>query len=776
MARREQVRIAMADGVSLSATLYFPAEGDGPWPAAMEALPYRKDDVSSSYSRSYERLADGGYVVCSLDVRGTGSSGGIATDEYSAAERSDLVEVIAWLAAQPWSAGTVGMFGTSYGGFTSLQAAYERPPALKAIVPVFASDDRYRDDVHYYGGALKQLDVVDYPTYMVAMNALPPVPSLWGEDWRDEWLRRIEETQPWFLTWMAHQRRDDYWRYGSTREDPTRIEAATMIVGGWADGYTNIALRSFERMTAPLRLLLGPWSHASTSSCRPGPNIDLTAEMIRWFDRWLKGIDNGIDREPPIVVYQQRSTAPDPFRAEVRGDWRYEPTWPPERLRTHTLRLAEAEPGGLAAVGDVLVARGDVGATAWISCAGGLPWGQSADQRPDEDASLTYTWPPLERDLELFGHPRLRVRVTCDQPTAYVSAKITDVFPDGSSSLVVRGMANLAHRGGDGEDGPEAVTPGEPVDLDLELEAIAWTLEAGHRLRLDLASADWPNAWPPPYAATLTFDRATARARASRTGWTTAGRRDAGRTDRHRPPGQPREHRGRLVALGSRGRPGRRGRDRSHRIRHRGHRRRALRHVPRQLRGSRGRLASRPRDRLCRRRELVRHHVAGGVRSEPKRTCGSTPTRSTIGSASISRSRRTASPSPANTGTRSSLATSNRQGVGAAHIARRYPHQSSCLLGVGPCTHGSDVLEMSPLSTTLLGRFRRCVPTARRHLRRRPSVHNKDRACPMLGVRPAGSSHVAASPDVGSSKYRLGARLRERLYDQRSLADLPVDV
>jgi len=505
MARREQVRIEMPDGVELSATLFFPDEGEGPWPALLEALPYRKDDVTSTARDYYGTLADAGYVMCWLDLRGTGSSGGLATDEYTVVERRDLVTVIDWLATRSWSAETVGMFGTSYGGFNSLQVATDQPAALKAIVPIFASDDRYADDVHYYGGALKQLDVLDYPTYMVAMNALPPVPALWGDDWRAEWQRRLEQTEPWFLTWLAHQHRDEYWRYGSVREDVGRIRAATMIVGGWADGYTNIALRSFPRMQAPTRLLLGPWSHGAPESCRPGPNIDFTAELLRWFDRWLKGIDNGIDREPPIVVYQQRSTEPDPLRGEVRGEWRFEPNWPPERLRLTPLRLAAAA----ASAGDTLEIRGDVGATAWISCAGGLPWGQSADQRPDEERSLTFTWKPLAADLEIFGHPRLRVHVTCDRPTAFVSAKITDVFPDGASSLVVRGMANLAQR--DTNAAPTPVTPGEPIELDLELEAIAWTFEAGHRIRLDIAGADWPNAWPPPYAATLSFDVAGAK-------------------------------------------------------------------------------------------------------------------------------------------------------------------------------------------------------------------------------------------------------------------------
>ncbi|HEX3298920.1 MAG TPA: CocE/NonD family hydrolase [Actinomycetota bacterium] len=505
MARNERVRIPMTDGVSLSATLFFPETDDAPWPVIMEALPYRKDDAIAGYDGHYADLADHGYVSVRLDIRGTGSSGGITTDEYSADERRDLVEVIDWLATQTWSSGNVGMFGTSYGGFNSLQAALENPPALKAIVPIFASDDRYNDDVHYYGGALKHVDLVDYPTYMVAMNALPPVPRLWGADWRDEWQRRLEQTEPWLLTWLAHQRRDAYWLYGSAREDIASITAATMIIGGWADGYTNIALRSFERMQAPVRLLIGPWSHGSPETCRPGPNIDGTAEIVRWFDRWLKDEENGIDEEPPVVVYQQRSTRPDPLRNEVRGEWRSEPAWPPKRLGVYERALGDAEPGGLAGEGptDALTVAGDVGATAWISCAGGLPWGQSADQRPDEERSLTYTWEPLTEDLEVFGHPYLRVTLRSDRPIAYLSAKITDVFPDGASSLVVRGMTNIAHQ-------DEPVVPGESFEIDLELEAIAWTFEAGHQVRLDLAGADWPNAWPPPYAATLSIDRPTA--------------------------------------------------------------------------------------------------------------------------------------------------------------------------------------------------------------------------------------------------------------------------
>jgi len=501
----EHVAVAAPDGVRLAATLYLP-EGEGPWPALLEALPYRKDDVTLSYRPEYVRFAEAGYVVCRVDVRGTGSSEGIATDEYPASERTDLAAVIDWLATREWSTGKVGMFGTSYSGFNSLQVAMERPPALAAIVSIFASDDRYRDDVHYYGGAMKALDTLDYPAYMAAMNALPPVPSVFGEGWREEWERRVAGAEPWVFTWREHQRRDDYWRYGSAREDYGAIAAATMLVGGWADGYTNICLRAFPELTGARRVLIGPWPHAAVDTCVPGPNIDLVAEMLRWWDRWLKDVDTGVDDEPPIQVYQQRSTRPDPLRAQVRGEWRYEETWPPERLRAHALALADAAPGGLAwgdGPEDRLAVRGDVGATAWISCAASMPWGGSSDQGPDEAMSLSYTWPPLRDELIVTGYPRLRVRVTTDRPVAYLSAKVCDVFPDGASSLVVRGMVNLAHL-----DPP--ARPGEPVDVELDLEAIAWTFEPGHRVRLDLAGADWPNAWPPPGSATLTVDRATA--------------------------------------------------------------------------------------------------------------------------------------------------------------------------------------------------------------------------------------------------------------------------
>ncbi len=504
---RDDLYLTMADGVRLAATLYLP-DGDGPWPAVLEALPYRKDDLTASYGSEYERLAaEFGYAVCRLDIRGTGSSEGMPIDEYTAQEHADIVEVIRWLATQAWANGNVGMYGTSWSGFNSLQVATLRPPELKAIVSIFASDDRYGDDVHYFGGALKQLDLIDWPTYMEAENVLPPVPRIFGDGWREEWELRVTSYEPWTLNWLEHQTYDDYWKYGSLRENYASIAAATMLVTGWADGYTNIALRGFAGLRCPKRLLAGPWAHASLETSLPGPNIDLVPEMVRWWDRWLKGVDNGVDREPPITVFVRRPTPPAPDLREVRGEWRFEAGWPLERSGELALGLADARgPSASPADGtDDLVVRGDVGWTAWISCAGGLPWGQPSDQRPDEANSLVYDWPPLERELEILGHPRVGVRLRSSAPVAYLSAKLCDVHPDGTSQLVTRGLLNLTQRGS--REVPTPLEPGIVTEVSVELEVTSWMFEEGHRVRLDLAGTDWPNAWPPPGPVTLTIGR-----------------------------------------------------------------------------------------------------------------------------------------------------------------------------------------------------------------------------------------------------------------------------
>jgi putative CocE/NonD family hydrolase len=484
--------------------------GSGPFPALLEALPYRKDDLTaSSHSDDYLRLAsEGGFVVCRLDVRGTGSSEGLATDEYPLVELDDLTDVINWLATQPWSNGRIGMFGYSYSGFNSLQVACTRPAALHAICAVYATDDRYTDDVHYMGGALRAIDLVDYCHYMTACNLLPPVPAVFGDNWKSEWQMRLNEIQPWILTWLEQQHDGPYWRHGSLRPGYERIQCPTMIVAGWADGYRNNTFRTFEALQCKKSLLIGPWSHSAPAHAHPGPNIDLVPEMIAWFNRWLQPDSTAVATEPPIRVFIRHSTKPDADLAMFNGEWRFEETWPPARSVTTTLRPTETHAAHLDASDiDVLDVRPDVGVAAWNSCAGGLPWGQPTDQREDDSWSLTYDWPIDSDHFEILGHALLKLKVASDQPVASISVKICDVFPDGTSALVARGFLNLTHRTSSTE--PQPLIPNVFEDVDVELEATSWVFARGHKIRLSIAGADWPNIWSPPHPFALSVDRST---------------------------------------------------------------------------------------------------------------------------------------------------------------------------------------------------------------------------------------------------------------------------
>jgi predicted acyl esterase len=497
-----EVRIRMRDGVELAATLYLPDPAGGPQPCLLEALPYRKDDLTSSYAPGYEDLRDRyGFAVCRVDLRGTGSSSGDATDEYPPEEQSDLTEVIAWLAAQQWCNGKVGMFGTSYSGFNALQLACERPPGLAAIFSIFSSDDRWTDDVHYRGGALKLVDLVDYCHYMTPMCVLPPVPAVWGEGWREEWERRLATNEPWGLTWLRENLFGDYWQGGSVRVGGTtagyeRIEVPTMLVAGWADGYRNNSFRTVAALDSrdvPVRLLAGPWAHADPKTAMPGPRIDLDVELAAWFDRWL--------RDPSVVepvetftsgcdVFVRTSTVPEVDLDRHEGYWVSLPPVPPTVSVTVPL---DARPP--------LAVGPDTGTAAWIDCAGHLPWGLSADQQYDDARSLSWdVAPPTD---PVLGHPKARLRVSVDQPLASLSVKLCDVFPDGTSALVSRGSLDLTFR--DGVHGaPSRLVPGQECDVELDLDACAFAWAPGNRLRVSITGADWPNTISPPAPVTLT--------------------------------------------------------------------------------------------------------------------------------------------------------------------------------------------------------------------------------------------------------------------------------
>jgi uncharacterized protein len=508
------VRISASDGLELSANLWLPRpladEPEQTFPAILEMIPYRKDDwrLASDMARG-EWLAARGFAFCRLDIRGTGSSPGIATDEYTPRETQDGYDAVEWLAAQPWCNGNVGMWGISYGGFTSIQVAMLRPPHLKAIVPVMATDDRYTDDVHYIGGCVTVSELSQYAVSMVGMNAMPPRAEYRGASWADEWRERLEETPVWLFEWLRQQHDGPYWRQGSLAPDYGAIEAAIFSIGGWMDEYVDPVLRMQERCTAPRRSLIGNWVHSLPDDAYPGPNLDWLHEMVRFFDHWLKGIDNGVMDEPGLVLFRRDYADPEPFPATWPGEWLGLPSWPPTDAGERVLHLT---PGSLPLVGDLIDDAGTEptverfrhrptsGTRAALSWgAGGAPNGLSRDLRPDESVVPTFTSRPLEAPLDVVGFPAVVLAWESSAPIATAVVRLSDVAPDGTSAQVTAGILNLTHR--ESHASPSPLEPGAVTTVTIRMRSTAYRFLSGHRIRLSVASSYWPVIWPSPFSA-----------------------------------------------------------------------------------------------------------------------------------------------------------------------------------------------------------------------------------------------------------------------------------
>ncbi len=512
VSRTPHMWLPLGDGTRLAARIWRPVTEE-PVPAILEYLPYRKGDSMAARDEKLGTwFAGHGYAYARVDIRGTGDADGIITDEYAVREHDDGLEVIEWLASRPWCSGAVGMVGISWGGFNGLQIAARRPPALKAVISICSTDDRYADDVHYDGGCVLAWDAVPWHAVMHSLNALPPDPATVGEGWRETWLRRLDETPPFLTAWMTHQRRDDYWKHGSICEDYGAIECPVYMVGGWADGYTNAIPRTLAGLPGIRKGLIGPWPHAWPHLGDQGPRIDFLHEALRWWDRWLKGERNGIDEEPMLRAWLQEPGRAGELHLDRPGRWVSEPSWPPPSVRTRRLFLsADDERGGAPALAveapptevelrHTGLQRHGLLAGTWC------PYGPEADLPPDqreEDAlCLTFDSAPLAERLEVFGHPRLRITVAADRPLALVAARLCDVDPDGTSTLISRGALNLTHR--EGHADPSPLEPGERYELEVELDVLGQAIGAGHRLRLALSSTYWPWLWPSPDPVELT--------------------------------------------------------------------------------------------------------------------------------------------------------------------------------------------------------------------------------------------------------------------------------
>lgn len=505
--------IPLADGRKLAARLFLP-EGaeDNPVPLILEYIPYRRrDGTRKGDDEIHLFFAAHGYACARVDISGTGDSDGLLEDEYVKREQDDGLEILAHLCAQPWCTGVAGMIGISWGGFSGLQVAARKPPQLKAIVTACSTDDRYACDAHYNGGLLIN-DNFGWGGALFSYAALPPDPAVVGEErWREMWKHRLEDHKNHAAQWLNHQRRDAFWKQGSVCEDYSSIECAVLAVGGYLDGYTQAIFNLVENLEAPAKGLCGPWGHTEPHGGVPDPAIGYLQECIRWFDHWLKGIENGAERDPDMRLYLMDYAKPHSHMGARSGRWLGFPQWPARQIVRKQLwlnagcHLSETPDAGGAKPAISSPLTTGVQGQEWCPYGQGRIAAEGArDQRTDDGGSLCFDTHVLSAELPLAGVAKIKLRVAADKPQAQVCVRLNDVAPDGTSAFLTFALLNLTHR--KSHEFPAPLTPGQFEDVELSFKPIAQTIPVGHRLRVAISSSYWPMAWPSPQCTTLTID------------------------------------------------------------------------------------------------------------------------------------------------------------------------------------------------------------------------------------------------------------------------------
>ncbi|HXT34019.1 MAG TPA: CocE/NonD family hydrolase [Chloroflexota bacterium] len=504
-------RVSMRDGVTLSADVYLPAAGPGPWPAILYRTPY--DNIDPTWVQTAVFFAARGYAFVSQDVRGRyDSDGEWAPFVHEAEDGFDTVE---WVSGQPWCAGQVGMMGGSYTGTVQWLAVRERPPHLTALVSRAAAG-RWLEEMPYRFGVVSPYEMfwLNLVGGRTLQKSAPGVPD-WSRIASHRPLRDLDlalgRANTLWREWLAHDQFDDYWRRIAPDGHFHEIDLPVLHITGWFDDDQLGALHYWHGMVreSPAAnrqwLVIGPYDHAGTGAPRqhlggrdfgPGALVDVRAMHLRFFDRWLKGLDNGADRDPCVRIFTMG-----------RNQWRNEETWPPAGTAParfflssggHANSLGGDGTLGTGAPGDDTPAdhftyNPDNPTPSHLDLSD-WPFGDySLDNRwrLRRDDVLVYTSAPLAEELEITGHPFVVLHAASDCPDTDWHVTLCDVLPDGRSEQLAAGCLRAAYRGGR-EAPPTPIEPGRIYEYRIELPAISNLWPTGHRLRLTVASADFP--------------------------------------------------------------------------------------------------------------------------------------------------------------------------------------------------------------------------------------------------------------------------------------------
>ena len=523
----KNLTVSMRDGIALATDVYRPDDGER-HPAVLMRLPYNKELPNLLFlSGDILRIAQAGYAVVVQDCRGTFQSDGEFTPYFQ--EADDGADAIAWVASQAWCDGTVGMMGASYYGATQWLAAGNAPSALKAIAP-FITTDQYYDKWTYQGGAFQLGFILQWATATFAVGeivrrlrcgeagpaeldaaftAADAVPAqYWHTPLAD--LAELADLTPYVADWIAHPDYDDYWRAIAPSEHYAEITAPALNFGGWYDLFLGGTLANYTALKGrvPQKLVIGPWVHGYNGGVYPERNFgirahdavaDVTTDQIRWFDHWVRGIDNGCDGDKPVKVFVM---GPDVWREE--DDWPLPDTdWQSWYLHSSGRAAANDDDGGLSTAkpGDeptdtfLYDPRNPVPTVGGATFLPGLFIAANAGPRDQRDVEsradvLVFTSAILEHDIEVTGPVRLVLYVRSSVCDTDFTGKLVDVYPDGRALLLTDGILRARYR--DGFDRPALMTPGETYRLEIDLVATSNVFFAGHRIRLEVSSSNFP--------------------------------------------------------------------------------------------------------------------------------------------------------------------------------------------------------------------------------------------------------------------------------------------
>lgn len=523
----KNINVPMRDGVKLATDVYRPAD-DARHPVVLLRLPYNKEQPALLFlAGDILRIAHAGYAVVVQDCRGTWQSEGSFSPFFQ--EAADGVDTMAWAAAQPWSSGAVGTMGASYYGATQWLAAGEAPPALKAMAP-FITTDQYYDKWTYQGGAFQLGFILQWATATFGVaeavrrfvagsadgasigdaiaNADRVAERYWHTPLAE--LPGLGDRAPYVADWLAHPDYDDYWKAIAPRERYDAVTAPALNFGGWFDLFLGGTLANYCALKSRVRqkLVIGPWVHGYNGGVYAERNFglmahdavaDVTAEQIRWFDHYLKGEANGVPTDKPVRIFVMGA---DHWREE--DDWPLPDTdWQRWYLHSGGCAGSSADDGALSRVVPgaeppdryVYDPRDPVptvgGATflpgLFVAANAGPRDQRAVEARPDV---LVYTSDVLTRDLEVTGPIVLVLYATSDALDTDFTGKLVDVHPDGRAMLLTDGILRARYR--DGHATPKPLVPGDVVRLEIDLVATSNVFRAGHRIRLEVSSSNFP--------------------------------------------------------------------------------------------------------------------------------------------------------------------------------------------------------------------------------------------------------------------------------------------